>query len=287
MKVLLTGASSYVGARLYFDLSKKFEVTGTYFGNRLSKNFVKLDTTNKKEIEKIIDNNRPEIIIHAAANANARWCEANPDLAILLNQKSTEIIVGAASKISAKVILISSFAAKNPVNVYGRTKFESEKAVQQSKAGFIVIRPSLIIGFSPNIINDRPFNRLLRNIDEKTDAIYDTSWEFQPSYIGHISEVIEQVIKRNILNEIIPVAVAGLKTRYDIARDILGVFNIKVMPVDKNDKTLVITDDLNELKKLNLSQYSYKEIIGKCIEEIKNRQIFKFAYSILLCSAIL
>jgi dTDP-4-dehydrorhamnose reductase len=274
MKVLLTGASSYVGARLYLDLSKKFEVIGTYFGNNLSEDFIRLDTTNKKEIEKIIKDIKPEIIIHAAANANARWCEANPDLAVLLNQKSTEYIVDSANRINAKIILISSFSAKAADNVYGRTKFESEKMVKNNKAGFVILRPSLILGFSPNTTNDRPFNRLLKNIDEKTEAIYDISWKFQPSYIGHVAEVIEEIINRNILNEIISIAVPNLKTRYDIAKDILEAFNIKVTPINRNDNTAIITDNLNNLRRHKLPEYSYEELIGKCIEEIRNRKKF-------------
>jgi dTDP-4-dehydrorhamnose reductase len=274
VKILLTGASSYVGARLYFELIKKFELIGTYFGNKLSKDFIRLDTTNREEIKSIIQDYKPEIIIHAAANANARWCEANPDLAISLNQKSTEYVVDSANRINARIILISSFSAKETVNVYGITKSESEKVVKENKAGFIILRPSLILGFSPNTVNDRPFNRLLKNIDKKTEAIYDISWKFQPSYLGHVSRIIEEVIKRNILNEIIPIAVPELKTRYDIARDILKAFNIKVLPVNKNDNTPIITDNLNILKKYKLPEYSYKEMINKCIGEIKDRRKF-------------
>ena len=83
----------------------------------------------------------------------------------------------------AKVIFMSSFGAINPEDVYGETKFHSEEYVKNTKAGWIVLRPSLIIGYSPNTINDRPFNRILKNLDTKTDAIYDTSWKFQPTYI--------------------------------------------------------------------------------------------------------
>lgn len=274
MKILLTGASSYVGARLYLDLSKKFEVIGTFNGSKLSDKFIHLDITNSEEVKKIINQYQPDVILHAAANADARWCEANPDKAIALNQESTKNVVQASNDLGAKVILLSSFAAIQPVNVYGRTKHESEEYVKQTKKGFVILRPSLIIGFSPNMVNDRPFNRMLKNLDQKTEAIYDTSWKFQPSYLRHISEIIENVLERNIVNEIIPVAVKELKTRYDIAKDILEPFSIQVTAIDKKDTTPTITDDLDILAKLNLPQYSYQEMITQVIDEIKHRELY-------------
>lgn len=274
MKILLIGASSYVGAKLFYDLNKKYEVIGTYHGNKFSDQFIQLDVTNSKEVEKIVNKYKPNVIIHTAANARSQWCEDNPELAISLNQESTKNIVNAANGIDAKVILISSFAAINPNNVYGKTKQQSEDYVKFTKAGFVIIRPSLIIGLSPNTINDRPFNRILKNLDEGTEAIYDTSWKFQPSYLGHISEIISLVIDKEIINEIIPVAVRELKSRYDIANDILSAFSIKVTPIDKNDVTPTTTDKLEKLKSLNLPQYSYHEVIRKIIDEIKQRKSY-------------
>lgn len=273
MKILLTGASSYVGARLYFDLQKKFEIIGTYKNTNLSEKFIHLDITNLEEITKIINKHTPDVIIHAAANANARWCEANPKAAIALNQTSTKNIVHSANEIGAKVILISSFASLQD-NIYGKTKHASEEFVKQTKNGFIILRPSLIIGFSPNTANDRPFNRILKNLNKKTEAVYDTSWKFQPSYLRHISEVIETVLERNIVNKTIPVAVKELKTRYDIAKDILDPFGIQVAPVDKQDTTPTITDDLETLTKLNLPQYSYQKMIKEIVNEIRHRDLF-------------
>lgn len=274
MKILLTGASSYVGARLFLDLSKKFEVVGTYHENKLSEKLIHLNITDFEEIKGVIDEQKPEIIIHAASNANARWCEANPKLAIALNQEPTRNIIESANNINAKVIFISSYAAAMPNNVYGKTKYQSEQYVKQIRKGFVIIRPSLLLGFSPNTTNDRPFNRILKNLDSKTEAIYDTSWKFQPSYLGHVSEVIAQVIERNILNETISVAVPEIKTRYDIAKDILEAFHIEVKPIDKQDAANVIVDDLKALRILKLPQYNYEKTISKIIDEIKHRELF-------------
>lgn len=274
MKLLITGASSYVGARLYFDLSKDFDTVGTYFNNSQFSKLQHLDVTSKTDVEEFISKIKPDYIVHVAANANSRWCEANPELAYKLNETSTKNIVNAANKINAKIIFISSFAAIEPNNVYGKTKHMSEKYVKETKSGYIILRPSLIIGYSPNTVNDRPFNRILKNLDEKTKPIYDTSWKFQPTYLRHISEIIKAVIDNNISKETILVAVPELKSRFDLAHDILKAFGIKAIPEDKHDTTNSSVETLNLLKQLKLPTYTYNEIIEKIIEEIKNRKQF-------------
>lgn len=52
MKLLLIGASSYVGARIFFDLKETYDIVGTYHHNPLSHSFIKLDITNKKMLQK-------------------------------------------------------------------------------------------------------------------------------------------------------------------------------------------------------------------------------------------
>lgn len=275
MKILIIGANSYVGARIYFELSKKYQVIGTYNSFKLSDKFIQLDITKKNKVEQLILQQKPDIVIHVANNANPRWCEANREAAIKLNKDSTNFIVKAANLIKAKLIHLSSIGAVEAVNIYAKTKSESEKFVKQTTAGYLILQPSLILGFSPNMINDRPFNRLLKNLDQGTPAVYDTSWKFQPSYIGHICEILEIIIKRNLWNETIPIMVEGLKSRYETARDILTPFGVKVEPIDNHDLLPVIKQDLSKLKQLNLPLYSYSQMIIKIIDEIRHREHFK------------
>lgn len=271
MKVLITGASSYVGSRIYFDLKKNFDVTGTYHKTKLFKEFVSLDITNRNNVIQTVKMLKPEVIIHVVANPSAKWCEENPEVAVQINEEGTKNIVDAANSVKAKVIYISSVAAINSTGVYGKTKLAGEKFVENTEEGFVILRPALIIGFSPNITNDRPFNRILKNLDEKIPAIYDTSWKFQPTWLGHISEVIEIIIEKSIKNETIPIAVPELKSRFDVAKDILSQFGISVKPKNDNDKTPVITVNQSKLKELGLPEYTYSEIISKIIKEIKYR----------------
>jgi dTDP-4-dehydrorhamnose reductase len=274
MKILIIGANSHLGARLQFDLASKHEVVGTYHSEPLSDKQIKLDITDKEQVNSVIESVKPEVIIDVAANASPKWCDENPEEAKRINQDATSCIVEASKRIGSKIIYISSYVVMKPTILYARTKLESEKIIQESGVEHVIIRPSLIIGYSPNTTNDRPFNRLLKNLDEGTPAEYDTSWKFQPTYVGHISEVIEAVLAKNIKNVIIPVAVPEFKSRFDLANDILSKFSIKVKALDIGDKSTPIVGDLSVLKKLGLPEYTYKEMIAKIVAEIKNREMY-------------
>lgn len=276
MKILITAASSYLGARMYFDLGKKYEVVGTYNTNKISEKFIQMDVTNRDEVFKVVKMNKPDLIIHAAANPDSKWCEENPELAEEINVGGAKNIVDAANSVGAKAVYISTLAALDKSFVYGKTKFLAEEATKETKEGFIILRPSVIIGISPNSKNIRPFfNRMLKNLDEKKPAAYDTSWKFHPTWIGHISEVIENTIEKKIKNETITITVSELKSRFDVARDILSEFGVPVEQKNDNDKVSPKELDQTKLKELGMPVYSYFEIIGKIINEIKNREKFK------------
>ena len=92
-KILITGASGYVGSRIYQDLkNKNHSVTGLYNTTRLFNEIVKIDITNKEEVKKIFDSENPNIVVHLAANAHSRSCEEEPEQAYLLNVEAQSIL---------------------------------------------------------------------------------------------------------------------------------------------------------------------------------------------------
>jgi dTDP-4-dehydrorhamnose reductase len=275
MKLLITGASSYLGSRIYYDLKDKFEPIGTYYQNKLSASFIYLDLTKKEEIEKLVKKSKPNVIIHVANYPSPRPAQDNEKGYVQLNLEATKYLIEAADNIGTKLIFISSFAAMNPDNIYGKLKLESEKLVEKTKAGYLILRPSLIIGFSPNTTNDRPFNRILKCLDEGKKAEFDTSWKFQPTYVGHISQVIKKSIEKNVWNKTIPIVIGELVTQYQIARDILEAFDIKVYPIDKGYNIPSKKVDLSILDQFGLKPKNYGEMIKTIIDEIKDREKFR------------
>lgn len=268
-KLLITGASSYVGARFYQDLSKDFDVVGTYCTTKLFPELVKLDITSQIDINSIVEAQKPDVIIHIAANASNQSVEDAPEQSEQLNLNGTKYLLDAANTIGAAFIYMSSFAAIQSTTLYARLKKQAEEYItQNAKVPYAILQPSLILGLSPNTENDRPFNRLLKDLRNHNSPTYDDSWKFQPTYIRHLIEVTKMVIERKLYGHILPIAVPTLQSRYSIAKDILSPFGIEVESEDLGKKADSLVD-LSVLSELGLPEYEYSEMVEEILKELR------------------
>ncbi len=270
-KILVTGASGYVGAKIYQDLKDiGFEVVGTYYTQKLFVDLVKCDITNRDEVKQLFSAHKPDIVIHSAANPSNSSAEKDPKSANNLNVTATEYLVNESRKTNTKFIFISTFAAYNATGVYGQSKLTAEKIVSLLSK-YIILRPSLIIGLSPNTENDRPFNRIIKNIVNKdSHTEYDNSWKFNVTFLSHLSKICIEIIEKELfINDVLPVASNAISSRYKISQDILKNFNIKVTEIDEGRGTVEPEIDWSIYKKLGLSEMTYIEGIAEIVEDLK------------------
>ncbi len=273
MKLLIIGANSYVGARIYFELAKKYTVVGTYHKNKLSDKFLQLDITKENETHEFIVNQKPDVIIHVANHADSSWCSENKEEAVKLNQTATQYIVDVANSINSKVIYISSVAAFDG-DIYGNTKLESEKIIKQTKSGYLILEPALILGFSPNTTKNRTFNVFLKNLDDKSTGVYNSYKKYLITYLGQICDTINECITKNVWNKTMVIANKEIKTKYEIAKDLLTPFGIKVEEDNSVTKVASRIGGLELIDQSTTNRYTYEEIIERLKEEIKNRDKF-------------
>lgn len=156
-RFLVTGASGLLG--LNFSLAvhgKKHQVTGVDFRNPLKGiNFpiLQANLTKPGSAERIINEVKPDVILHCAANANVDDCEKNPDAAELVNSLLPGEIATIAKKNHVKMIQISTDAVfdgatgnysesdmPNPISVYAFTKLRGENAVLTANPEALVMR---------------------------------------------------------------------------------------------------------------------------------------------------
>jgi FlaA1/EpsC-like NDP-sugar epimerase len=89
------------------------------------------DITNEQRIRKIFDDNKPEIVYHAAAYKHVPLMEGNPSEAIHCNVLGTKILADLAVEYKVKkFVMISTDKAVNPTNVMGCSKRIAEVYVQ-------------------------------------------------------------------------------------------------------------------------------------------------------------
>lgn len=272
MRVLVTGANGYVGARLMKDLSNRYEVHGTYHKSASAK-LLKADITNRDEIEAAINKIRPEFIVHAAAVVGQKLCEDNPELAQSVNVEGTKNVALGANGVGAGMIHISTGAVLNlgPNGLYGKTKLEAEKALMDTADRYVILRPGMVMGDSPQKREDSFQNQLMNNIMGKTQAAYDNVYRYQITWIGYISEIISAVAKRDLNGEILPIVARDPKTKYEIARDILKNFGAGVVPTKEREPVERKFQTVDKLQELNMPIYTYQAIVEKVVQEIRDQ----------------
>ena len=120
-------------------------------------NSVLADIKDKKRIDNIFNESRPEIIFHAAALKHVPIVEKNPLEGILTNILGSINIAESCKKYGAsEMVLISTDKAVNPFSVMGATKRISEKYCQSmsgtSKTNFKIVRFGNVLGSTGSVV---------------------------------------------------------------------------------------------------------------------------------------
>lgn len=269
MRILITGASGYVGAKVLQELKNQgHDVWGTYRSNQIGENGFEVDLTNQSEVRDVLEKLKPDIIVHLAAIAHSKVCEEDPELAQKVNVDATSYLVDFAKSNGTKFIYLSSFACFNISNVYGQTKYEAEQLVE-SLEKYVILRASLIVGFSPNFENKNFFNTLLKDVQDGNSIEADTSWEIEVTYLNHLSRVISEVIATEDINKVmLPVVAKGVISRWKLASDLLAQSGVEVTPIDQNRVIPLPSFDTEILEKRGLPEITYEECIREMRDEV-------------------
>jgi FlaA1/EpsC-like NDP-sugar epimerase len=121
------------------------------------------DITNAAQVEKILTEERPETIFHAAAYKHVPMMERNPTEAVICNIFGTRILADLAVKIGVKkFVMISTDKAVRPTSIMGCTKRIAEIYVQSlyhhllarkgSTTSFVTTRFGNVLGSNGSVI---------------------------------------------------------------------------------------------------------------------------------------
>lgn len=230
-----------------------------------------MDITDRQRVLGAVAENKPEVIIHAAAVAHGDASE-NQALLDKVNVQGTQNIVDAAKIYGSKIIFISSVGALQN-SPYGKSKLAGEQMVKAGGLGYLILRPSVMFGLSPNREVDITFNKILKAVIQKACVIEDRAWKFQPTWLLHVCEIINLWLagKFNDTEPIYPV-IQQIKSRYDISNDILAHFNLQAKAIDQpryaEDK--MVTEE--SLLKNHLPIYDYNRMMAGIWEELESIQ---------------
>ena len=151
MKILVTGKNGQVGRSL-MDQGESYGFT--MFGMSSAE----LDITNIRNVDSVISQIKPDLVINAAAYTAVDKAETDMKTAYAVNETGPKILAAACKKLDIPLFHISTdyvFDGKlekpyketdtvNPISVYGRSKLLGELTVRNFHSKHIILRTSWV-----------------------------------------------------------------------------------------------------------------------------------------------
>ena len=165
--ILITGSNGLLGQQLVSQLKNRsdYKLIATSKGeNRISDAsgyiYESLDITSNVEIQNIFDKYQPAIVINTAAMTNVDACESAKEDCWTMNVSAVQYLVDASKKYNTHLIHLSTdfvFDGEegpykeddqpSPLSYYGKSKYESEKIVQNSGLEkWAIVRTIIVYG---------------------------------------------------------------------------------------------------------------------------------------------
>ncbi|KAI9374626.1 hypothetical protein BJX61DRAFT_281342 [Aspergillus egyptiacus] len=254
--VLVTGATGLLG-RQVFDMFKHSGclTVGQGFSRANPPTIIKSDLEKPDDIKGLLDEAKPQIVIHCAANRFPDLCEKNPEQARKVNVDATRTLAELTVARNILLVYISTDyvfpgaegeapyeadADTKPPNLYGQLKRDGELAVlevtKQSGMG-IILRVPVLYG-TANDNSESAVNTLVDAVwkaqDENAGIKMDDWAQRYPTNTEDVARVLRDVVikylkeRGNILNlpKILQFSSEDRMTKYEICQkfaEILGV----------------------------------------------------------------
>lgn len=240
MKLLITGASGLYGSKLaQMTVRKHYEVYSAHSQHQaLYGTPIKLDITDKKNVESAFRKTKPEVVVHAASLTDVDKCELNKELAWKVNVEGTNNIASATETSNAFLLYISTDYVFNgekggysetdtpsPINYYGLTKLKAEENVKNIANEYCIARPSVIYGANPASGKTNFALWLLNKLKNGEPARIVTDQWNSPTLNTSLAEMTLEIIERK-LTGIYHLSGATRISRFDFAKQLAKTFSL-------------------------------------------------------------
>lgn len=236
-----------LGSALCPTLVKKgHEVIPTDLNPNHSEGIEFLDVRDYSSVQNMVKQIGPELVMHLAAETDVDRCEIEPDHAFQTNTIATQNIALISQKEKIPLIYISTigvfygdksepyteFDEPNPINIYGRSKLEGEKIVQNLLNNYYIIRAGWMVGGGPT--RDKKFiGKIIKQIGQKQVLKAVSDKIGSPTYTVDFSRCLSNLIETGFYG-LYHCTNKGYGSRFDVAKKIinyLGRPDVTVEPV--------------------------------------------------------
>lgn len=257
MKVFVTGVNGQLGHDVMNELAKrgiegigsdlKEKYSGVEDGSAVNKMpYVSLDITDKNAVLKVINENKPDAVIHCAAWTAVDLAEDDDKVELVrkVNAFGTQYIADACKNINCKMMYISTDYVFNgqgtepwqpnckdyaPLNVYGQTKLEGELAVANTLTKFFIVRIAWVFG-----LNGNNFIKTMLNVGKRFPELRVVNDQIgTPTYTLDLARLLVDMIRTDKYGYYHATNEGGYISWYDFACEIFrqAGYDSRVVPV--------------------------------------------------------
>lgn len=256
-RILVTGASGLLGLNFSLQFCDSFEIIGALNRNALNNApfpWIQKDFMKAEFADELIDEAKPDAILHCAALANLDVCERNTDDARMMNGVIPGVLAEAAAKRSVPFLSISTDAvfdgqnpnpggylesdATNPINVYASTKLMGENSVLSVYPKAIVARVNF---YGWSISGQRSLSEFFyQNLKAGRVVSGFTDVYFCPLYVRDLARILIKLLDSDE-SGVIHVFGSRVLSKYDFGVEIAKTFGFDpdmVQPTSWRDSGL-------------------------------------------------
>ena len=201
MRVLVTGVRGQLG----FDAVKELERRGH---QAIGVDVEEMDITCEAEVDRVMEEVRPDALIHCAAWTAVDAAEDAENVAKVeaVNAKGTAYLAAACKRLGCRMMYISTDYVFNgqgetpwtpdckdyaPLSVYGRTKLEGELAVSGLLEQYFIVRIAWVFG-----LNGKNFIKTMLNVGKKYDTLRVVKDQIgTPTYTADLARLLVDMIE--------------------------------------------------------------------------------------------
>ena len=257
MRLFVTGVCGQLGhdvvnnavARCYEAVGSDIQsvYSGVADGSAVtSAPYVQLDITDRDAVFAVVEEIRPDVIIHCAAwtAVDAAEDEENRAKVHAINALGTQYIAEAAKSIDAKMLYLSTdyvFDGKGdrpwepddkcyaPLNVYGQSKLDGEFAVSSILDKYFIVRIAWVFG-----LNGKNFIKTMINVGKTHDTVRVVNDQIgTPTYTLDLSRLLVDMVETDKYGYYHATNEGGYISWYDFCVEIYKLYGLdtKVIPV--------------------------------------------------------
>lgn len=239
MRILVTGVKGQLGHDMVNELTKRGHIP-------IGVDVEEMDITDAAAVEKEMKKEPLDAVIHCAAYTAVDAAEDHQEICMQVNAEGTRNIARVCQELDIKMVYISTDYVfdgegerpwepddpRNPLNVYGESKYQGELAVEEYLEKYFIVRIAWVFG-----VNGKNFIKTMLRLSENQKEINVVNDQTgSPTYTYDLAVLLADMVetekygKYHATNE-------GLCTWYEFATEIFkqaGV-EVKLNPVSSEE----------------------------------------------------